>query len=126
MLARYTPAEARALESHYIACAQREGIWGMGRMPLSASDKTRSVEAGTAAGMARQEQAHQRRMEALKAVRKGAKVASEVATVLGVTNNCARRYMRILHQQGWIEPMNDPHNGEMILWRAVDASLRAA
>lgn len=126
MLARYTPEEARALESHYIACAQREGIWGMGKLPQSAHDKTRAVEAGTAAGLARQQRANERRMKALKAVRKGATVASEVATALGVTDNCARRYLRILHQHGLIEPMNDPHNGEVILWRAVDTSLRAA
>ena len=103
MLAQYTPQEARVLEDHYIACAKREGIWGAGRPPLSSIDKTRSQEAGTAAGIARQKRAKERKAKVLQAVRDGYETAASICKLLNLSDTCVRRYLRELGDFGLIE-----------------------
>lgn len=126
MLARYTPEEARALESHYIACAQREGIWGMGKPPISSSEWQKARDAGTAVGRARREGMMKRQMVALKAVRGGVQTAEEIAQIIKVTPNCARRYLRNLWEAGLIEPRDEVINGLKVRWRAIDSFHLAA
>jgi len=103
MLARYTPFEARALEDHYIACAKREGIWGMGRPPASPIDKRLSRVAGTVQGLARQRRAKERKAKVLKAVRSGMTSASAVGRHLQLSDTCIRRYLRELSEMGFIK-----------------------
>lgn len=103
MLARYTPTEARVLEDHYIRCAKAEGIWGMGKPPLSASDKARSREAGTAAGLVRQARARERKRQVLQAVRSGYSTSAVICAYLKLSDTCVRRYLRELQEMGYIE-----------------------
>lgn len=125
MLATYTPQEARVLEDHYIACAKREGIWGAGRPPLSSIDKTRSQEAGTAAGIARQKRAKERKAKVLKAVRNGHKTAAEICRLLSLSDTCVRRYLRDLHERGFIEVESVCSMGGKT-WMPIDSPVRRA
>lgn len=125
MLARYTPFEARVLEDHYIACAKREGIWDMGIPPLSAIDKTRSKEAGTAAGIVRQKRAKERKVKVLNAVRNGHNTAAEISRLLNLSDTCVRRYLRDLHECGFIEIESVCLMGGKT-WMPVDTPVRRA
>lgn len=103
MLATYTPAEARVLEDHYIACAQREGIWGMGKPPLSPADKRLARVAGTVQGLERQRRAKERKAKVLRAVRSGLTSATAVGKHLLLSDTCVRRYLRELNEMGLIK-----------------------
>ena len=102
MLATYTPFEARVLEDHYIACAKREGIWGMGKPPGPMHDKTRAAEAGTAAGIARQQRKERSKQSVLQALRDGCKTTTELSVKLGLSDTCVRRYLRELGDDGFV------------------------
>ena len=102
MLATYTPFESRVLEDHYIACAKREGIWGMGRPPGPMNDKTRAAEAGTAAGLARQQRKERAKQSVLDALRKGCNTTSGLSVKLGLSDSCVRRYLRELGHDGYV------------------------
>jgi hypothetical protein len=125
MLAHYTPQEARALEDHYIAGAKREGIWGMGRLPLSSIDKTRSKEAGTAAGLEKQRRSNERKVRVLKAVRDGHATASAICKLLNLSHTCVRRYLLELGELGLIEVKSVCILGGKT-WIAVDCKKDAA
>ena len=102
MLARYTPVEAQVLEDHYIACAKRIGIWGQGKLPLSANERMRSKEAGTAAGIERQKRSEEKKMAVLQAVRDGYKTSTEVKHRLRLSDTTVRKFLVELRDRGLI------------------------
>lgn len=120
MLARYTPAEARALESHYIACAKREGIWGMGKLPPSSHDKARSAEAGTAAGIARQQRKERNKLRVMDAMRNGIVTARGISQKLQLSDNCIRRYLRELSDDGFADVAETCERSGIRKWRALN------
>lgn len=119
MLATYTPFEARVLEDHYIAMAKAEGIWGAGRPPLSAKDKERSREAGTAAGRARQARSEEKKRLVLQAIRQGDRTVSQIKNMLNLSDTCVRKYMRELERRGQAKVVGVCSMGSKT-WRAVN------
>lgn len=111
-LARYTPAEARALEDHYIACAKAEGIWDAGIPPRSGREGPT-----TAAGFKRCNDAEARRMYILSLIQAGYDNVTSIKSKTRSHDSTVRKFFRILNEQGHIELIRIGPMGEKI-WRA--------
>lgn len=110
-LARYTPAEARVLENHYIAGAIAEGIWGKGIPP-----KSLYAAPTTGAGKKRCSDLEQRLQRILSLIAQG---YDRVATVRDKTRGqeaTVRKHFAILAGRGLIELHSTGPQGEKV-WR---------
>lgn len=115
-LATYTKAEGMALEDHYIACAQKEGIWGMGRPP-SNDALTRRQWNVTPAGRARIRKAIESKEAAYTLICQGYNTVKKVSVAMNRTDTPVRRYFRELHKEGRIRMLEIDSNNK-ITWEA--------
>lgn len=111
MMPAYTPAEARALEDHYIACAMREGIWGKGVMP-----KPFSKPPTTGAGVKRCSDLEQRLNRLLSLIAQGYDSVATVKDKTRAQEGTVRKHFQLLSQRGLIEKVDTGPQGEKI-WK---------
>lgn len=113
----YTPAEARALEDHYIACAMREGIWGKGVMPKMVEKVPQNPDrkhANTLIGI-------KNRKRVLTAIRRGVRTCPHIANVLSIPSGSARKACRELEKEGKIkrQGFTTVNSSQTTLWAIV-------
>ena len=116
-LATYTKQEGMALEDHYIECAKREGVWGMGKLPSNDAINRRQWNV-TPAGRARIRKALESKEVAYQLVCQGHDTVRKVSEIMRRTDTPVRRYFRELQREGRIEIV-DGKNGCQITWRAT-------
>ena len=119
MLPAYTPAEARALENHYIACAMQEGIWGKGVPPKSLREMKGEQRPPpvTPAGFKREQDYNARLAFVLSLIKQGHDNVASIKQKTRAHDSTVRKYFRALHERKQIELASVGPFGERY-WKA--------
>jgi hypothetical protein len=119
MMPSYTPAEARVLEDHYIACAKREGIWGKGVPPKSLREMKgeRKPFPTTLAGFKREQDYNARLKYVLSLIKLGHDNVTSIKKKTRAHDSTVRKYFRALRERKQIELVSVGQFGERY-WKA--------